>query len=213
MSSKNKYRPFRRPEQQGRVDGMCAVYAVLNCVKLLFNHTEKQDTALFKHLCDSCPELFPKIVYEGTGVPGVRKILAAATGWVEKNHPGHTLKTTTPLMRGKLSTLAAYFETLRHYIEGSCAVDFEAPGGVRYSGAWIIGLGTPWDHWTVVRDMSDKLVMFYDSYGMRRYRHDSFTLDKKSAGEGSGKKIMIDYHQSFWVKRGYTADTRVSGDG
>jgi len=34
-----------KPEQQGHIDGMCAVYSVLNACKLLFDHSEKLDEA------------------------------------------------------------------------------------------------------------------------------------------------------------------------
>jgi hypothetical protein len=37
---------------------------------------------------------------------------------------------------------------------------------------------------------------------MKHYRFDSFTLDKTKAGEGTGKKIMIDTHQSFLLRVG-----------
>jgi hypothetical protein len=54
-----------KPEQQGHIDGMCAVYSVLNACKLLFDHSEKLDAQLFKALCEGTRNLFPKIVYDG----------------------------------------------------------------------------------------------------------------------------------------------------
>lgn len=189
-------RPFRRPEQQGKVDGMCAVYAAINSAKLLFGHDEKQDAELFKHVCDSCPELFPKIVYEGTGVPGLRKIFKATADWVRGRQTGYELRFTSPLMRVPRRPLDGYFEHLQLYLSSESKM---ASLDSRFPGVWVVGLNTPWDHWTCVRDVSDRLVYFYDSYGMRRYRRDSFTLNKADAGEGPGKKILIDYHQSFWV--------------
>ena len=60
-----------KPEQQGHIDGMCAVYSVLNACKLLFDHSEKLDAQLFKALCEGTRNLFPKIVYDGTEVDGI----------------------------------------------------------------------------------------------------------------------------------------------
>jgi hypothetical protein len=54
-----------KPEQQGHIDGMCAVCSVLNACKLLFDHSEKLDAQLFKALCEGTRNLFPKIVYDG----------------------------------------------------------------------------------------------------------------------------------------------------
>jgi len=201
MSTKRA--PFRRPQQQGRVDGMCAIYAAINAAKFLFDHSEKQDEALLKHVCTSCPDLFPSIVFEGTGVKGVRRVLSATANWVQQNHPRSALRFSTPLMRRRFEEVQPYFDALRSGIGSSFVHDSRLPTHrpFRASGIWLVGLGTPWDHWTCVNDFTDRLIMFYDSYGMRKYRHESFTLNPKMAGADVGKKIMIDYHQSFWVQR------------
>ena len=189
-------KPFRRPDQQGRVDGMCAVYSVLNCVKLLFDHSEDQDDALFQALVDGNARLFPKIVYGGTGVPGMRGILNTAQAWVRDRHPKYAMEWSAPVMRSKFAAVEPYFDHLRSTLGRRPCPDTGAE-----AQAWIVGLNIPWDHWTCVRDLSDKLVYFYDSYGMRRYRRDSFTLDRRLAGDGKGQKILVDYHQSFLVGR------------
>jgi hypothetical protein len=69
-------------------------------------------------------------------------------------------------------------------------------------GVVIIGLNTPWDHWTVAHKVTPRAVAFFDSYGMRRYHFTSFTLDKAKAGDLPGQKIMIDVDQSFRLSRG-----------
>jgi hypothetical protein len=75
-----------KPEHQGHIDGMCAVYSVLNACKLLFDHTEKLDAQLFKALCEGIPDLFPKIVYDGTEVAGMSRLLNAAKTWTKHIH-------------------------------------------------------------------------------------------------------------------------------
>ena len=177
------------PQQQGHIDGLCAVYAVLNACKLLLNHTEKQNEALFKALCQSIPDLFPNIVFDGTGVWGVYRLLRAATAHVAKKDR-KTLVWRAALMRTSFSRVESYFDRLRSDLEA-------AEAGHRR--AWIIGLNKPWDHWTVVRQVSPRQVVFYDSYGMGSYPVSSFTFNKKRAGDGKGQKIMIDQHQSFLV--------------
>jgi hypothetical protein len=66
----------------------------------------------------------------------------------------------------------------------------------------IVGLNTPWDHWTLAHRVTARAVEFFDSYGMRRYPFTSFTLDKGKAGDQPGQKILIDVHQSFRLSRG-----------
>ena len=95
-------------------------------------------------------------------------------------------------MRVKFESAEDFFERLR---EGLAA---HAEG----QAVWIVGLGDPWHHWTVIERISGRRVYFFDSWGMKRYRFDSFTLDKNKAGEGKGKKIMIDTHQTFLLRVG-----------
>jgi hypothetical protein len=76
------------PEQQGHIDGMCAVYSVLNACKRLFNHSELMDRELFKALCEETPKLFPAIVYDGVEVEGIAELIEAAKDWVGRSPRG-----------------------------------------------------------------------------------------------------------------------------
>ena len=97
-----------------------------------------------------------------------------------------------PLMRTKFRKPENFFARLRSDLAAG------EPG----KAAWIVGLGDPWEHWTVVDHISDRTIYFFDSWGMKHYRFDSFTLDAKKAGDEPGQKIMIDTHQSFLLRVG-----------
>ena len=75
-----------KPQTQGHIDGLCAVYTVVNALKLLFDHSEKMDQQLFKALCLGIADMFPTIVYDGTEVVGVRRLLGAAVDWTRRAH-------------------------------------------------------------------------------------------------------------------------------
>lgn len=186
-----KRRHVKLPIEQGDIDGLCSVYSVLNSCKLLFGHGEKLDEQLFKTLCSGIDDLFPQILWEGTGVPTVYRLLKFADAWTQKHHR-RRLHWRAPLMRTKFRRVEDYLERLRHDL------DERAQHG---RGVWIVGLGDPWDHWTTVNRISGRTVWFYDSWGLDRHRFDAFTFDEKKAGEGKGKKIMLDQHQSFLVWR------------
>lgn len=183
-------RRARLPVEQGDIDGLCAVYATLNACKLLFGHTEKQDEKLFEVLCAGIADLFPQILWDGTGVPTMYRLFRIADAWVQKKHKAR-LVWSAPLMRTKFSRADRFFARLRGDLETA-----QETG----RAAWIVGLGAPWEHWTVIERISGGVVWFYDSWGMGHYRFDSFTLDKGKAGEGKGKKIMIDTHQTFLLR-------------
>jgi hypothetical protein len=42
----------------------------------------------------------------------------------------------------------------------------------------IIGMGAPWDHWSVITAISRKSVRFFDSYGITRMDRDTFSLEE-----------------------------------
>jgi len=176
-----------KPEHQGHIDGMCAVYSVLNACKLLFDNSEKLDTQLFKALCEGIPDLFPKIVYDGTEVAGISRLLNAAKIWTERIHK-RELIWSQPTHHKTFSTVDDYFVYVRSALNG----------GDDERKAAIIGLGKPWDHWTVVQRVGKRRAVFFDSWGFPRTTgFDYFTFDKKKAGEGDDEKTLLVYHQTF----------------
>jgi hypothetical protein len=176
-----------KPEHQGHIDGMCAVYSVLNACKLLFDHSEKLDTQLFKALCEGIPDLFPKIVYDGTEVAGISRLLNAAKTWTEHIHK-RELIWSQPTHHKTFATVEDYFAYVRSALNGS--------DGERQAA--IVGLGKPWDHWTVVQRVGQRRAVFFDSWGFPRTTgFDYFTFDKEKAGEGDDEQTLLVYHQTF----------------
>lgn len=186
-----KKRRVRRPVEQGDIDGLCAIYSTLNACKLMLGQSEKQDEKLLQTLCKGVADLFPRIVWEGAGVPALYRLFRIADEWARKKHKTR-LHWRAPLMRVKFESAEAYFQRLR--------ADLDACGEGK--AVWLVGLGDPWHHWTVIERISGRRVYFFDSWGMKHYRFDSFTLDKTKAGEGKGQKIMIDTHQTFLLRIG-----------
>jgi hypothetical protein len=176
-----------KPEHQGHIDGMCAVYAVLNACKLLFDHSEKRDAQLFKALCEGVPDLFPKIVYDGTEVAGILRFLQVAKTWTNDIHR-RQLICSQPTHRKTIATVEEYFVDMRSALDS----------GDGERKAAIIGLGKPWDHWTVVESVGRRRAVFFDSWGFpRTTAFDYFTLDKRKAGEGDDQQTLLVYHQTF----------------
>ena len=184
-------RRSRAPVEQGDIDGLCSIYATLNACKLMFQLSEKQDEKLLETLCKGIADQFPRIVWEGAGVPTLYRLFRIADDWARKTHKARLLW-GAPLMRVKFESADAYLDRLRDGLE---AFD-------EGEALWIVGLGEPWHHWTVVERVTERRVYFYDSWGMKHYRFDSFTLDETKAGDKKGQKIMIDAHQTFLLRVG-----------
>jgi hypothetical protein len=179
-----------KPETQGHIDGLCAVCTVVNACKLLFNHSEKMDQRLFKALCISISDLFPKIVYDGTEVVGLRRLLDGAVEWTAATHKCE-LGWSQPLLRREKTTVDEYFDWLRWELKPT-------DGGGRTA---IIGLGKPWEHWTVVRSVRAGRAYYFDSWGFPGPKDSTafsyFTFDKSRAGDGKNQKTLLMQHQTF----------------
>lgn len=190
-----------KPVQQGHVDGMCAVYSVLNACNLLIDDPSPdpddqldKDTAFFKALCQSVADLFPKLVYDGTEGDGLERVLKRAKRWVATREK-RKLEYSPFLLRSRGGSVDDYFRALREAL--SCA------RGERR--AYILGLGKPWDHWTVVRSVGRSDASFFDSWGFPSEKRtkayfDEFSFDKKAEGVASGDRFLIDYTQGFLLK-------------
>lgn len=186
----NTRHPYSKPDQQGKFDGLCGVYAILNSIKWLYRIDEDDLDAMFQSLCESLPGKFPQALWNGLGVPEIRRLLDTSASYLAEQHGYDDFHWHLPFLRRPFSTVDSFWRCVGEQISA------HVPAVV------IIGLNTPWDHWTVAHKVTSRAVAFSDSYGMRRYHFTSFTLDKAKAGDLPGQKIMIDVHQSFRLSRG-----------
>jgi hypothetical protein len=184
------HRPFRKPDQQGKFDGLCGVYAILNSIKYLYHLSEDDLDAMFQSLCENISEKFPQALWSGLGVPEITRLLNHSVSYLAARHKHEDLHWHLPFHRQKFASAASFWRSVGEQI--SAPVDTVV----------IIGLNTPWNHWTVTYQVTARAVAFFDSYGMCRYPFTSFTLDKARAGDQPGQKIMIDVHQTFRLSRG-----------
>jgi hypothetical protein len=181
--------PYRKPDQQGKFDGLCGVYAILNSIKWLYRLSEDDLDTMFEKLCESLPDKFPKALWDGLGVPEVVRLLKFSEVYLSNRHRHGDFRWHLPFTRRRFGSPQSFWEEVGKQIK------------VNALAVLIVGLNKPWNHWTVARRITTATVELYDSYGMRRYPFKSFTLNKTKAGDGSGLKIMIDTHQSFRVTR------------
>jgi len=175
---------------------MCAIYAVLNACKLVFGHSEAQDLRLFKELCRRNPGLFPRIVYAGTEVGGIRNLLATASKWAWREHR-RELRFTRPAQRKSFEDAEAFFGFLR---------DAMAPEAGEKTAA-ILGVDSPWNHWTTVQSVGARRVVFFDSWGFPGWTSfDYFVLDTALRDASVKRKAVLPYRQTFVLRAAEPVD-------
>jgi len=182
--------PHCKPDQQGKFDGLCGVYSILNSIKLLYRLGEDDLAAMFRSLCERLPDEFAQALWNGFGVPEIKRLLNYSVAYVAEQHGYDDLHWRRSFRRREFRSVDSFWRCVGEQISAN------VPTVV------IIGLSKPLDHWTVAHKVTARAVEFFDSDGMRRYPFTSFTLDKAKAGDQPRQKIMIDVHHSFRLRRG-----------
>lgn len=190
------HHPYSKPDQQGKFDGLCGIYAILNSIKWLYHIDEDDLDTMFQSLCETLPGKFPQILWDGLGVSEIRRLLDHSAASLAEQRKHGNLRWSLPFLQRGFGSVNIFWRSVGEQISA------DVPTVV------IIGLNKPWNHWTVAHKVTPRTVEFFDSYGMRRYPFTSFTLDKAKAGDQAGQKIMIDVHQSFRLSRGEWTSNR-----
>lgn len=167
--------------QQGHFDGLCGIYSLLNAVDHLHGRFSEDDCSkLFEFLIKAGGDLFPKAVYDGLDFEPLCGIARQLPAYLA-DHSEIVL--ATPYVASEApETAEAFFTDLAGHITGRRAVA-------------VIGLGQPWDHWTVVSEVMPKSIRFVDSYGIKRFNRSVFSLV-----EGADV-IEVDFRQTIIIER------------
>ncbi len=159
-------RPRRlRPYRQGRLDGLCGVYAIINALRALCPELGEQAAwELFRHLLRSLGDLLERpwpVVWGGMGQAVVRALLRRACAQVERR-TGACLQVRRLRVPGGEVSLSGVWAALREELD---------QGRVA-----IVGLSGRWDHWTVAGRATGRTVRLLDSSGLVLLRRSACTV-------------------------------------
>jgi hypothetical protein len=167
-----------KPDQQGKFDGLCGIYAILNSIKWLYRIDEDDLDAMFQSLC------VPQALWNGLGVPEIRRLLDTSASYLAEQHGYDDFHWHLPFLRRPFSTVNSFWRCVGEQISA------HVPAVV------IIGLNTPWDHWTVAHKVTPRAVAFFDSYDMGRYHFTSFTSRRPARPENHDRRGPVVSPQS-----------------
>lgn len=140
-----------KPYEQGALDGLCAVYSIVNAVRIISGIGEEEARELFKEIIEYLEETnyLPKILIDGIGLQTIGSILAEVVGNRINNR-------AMPFKLLPETPLDEFWQEMMGFLNG----------GKR---AILIGLGGPlWDHWSIVESITDKQIRFFDSHKLKR---------------------------------------------
>jgi hypothetical protein len=154
-----------KPYLQGALDGLCAVYSIVNAARIISGIGEAESRELFHRIMVYLEQAhnLARILTAGIGLTTIGSILRDVVGVLIENR-------TMPFKQYPDTSLDEFWSAMVSFLEG---------GNNR---AILIGLGGPmWDHWSVVRAITEKQIHFFDSFRLKRLNRSRCTTIRSSS--------------------------------
>jgi len=142
-----------KPYEQGALDGLCAVYSIVNATRIISGIDENQAKDLFRDIIVYLEKTndLSRILIFGIGLTTIGGILSDVVGDRIQNR-------SMPFKQYPETPLDAFWQEMMGFLNGG--------GGKK---AILIGVGGPmWDHWSIVESITEKQIRFFDSYKLKR---------------------------------------------
>ena len=185
----------RTPYLQGQIDGLCGLYAIVNAFQLLFpgNFTDDDAWELMVTLCEAIAQKFPAVIWKGAGVEDVVNLFKAAESYShETKHLKGTIAVTRPFANRRVERAQDFWAELSAWLDAG-----QRSGERRLA---LIGIGYPDNHWTLVTQIGQRSVSFFDSWELKRLALRQFTVSDDVA-KCNGGMHKLDTRQTFLIAR------------
>jgi len=165
---------MRKFLQQGKLDGLCGLYSTLNTIDYLKGpFCETTHNFLFEKLVKHQSDIFPSCLYEGSTNDNVVKWLKKAARLCDCK-----IYITKPFKNYPSESLSQYWKDMQYCLRTK-------------NTAAIIGIGEPWNHWTVVTHIRNNRAHLRDSYGLKSRRLDWFGNSPNKAEIKIDETILV----------------------
>jgi hypothetical protein len=154
-----------RPYLQGALDGLCAIYSIVNAARIISDIGEEASKNLFKQILgylESSSDL-GRVLTEGIGLNTVGSILRdVANGRIHDRN--------MPFKHRPDTSLDEFWSEMMSFLDG---------GNKRVI---LIGVGgRMWDHWSIVHAISDRQVYFFDSHKLKSLKRSRCTTSRPTS--------------------------------
>ncbi len=154
-----------RPYLQGALDGLCAIYSIVNAARIISDITEEESRRLFNQILVYLEdrEDLSRALTEGIGLNTVGSILRDVAN-------GRIPDRNMPFKHRPETSLDDFWSEMISFLE---------KGGKK---AILIGVGGRlWDHWSIVHAISDRQVYFFDSHKLKSLKRSRCTTIRPTA--------------------------------
>jgi hypothetical protein len=155
------------PYIQGELENLCGLYSIVNSIKFVSLKNDAECHKIYQKLLRYTTENVPTAYKDGLYFKHLWEIMNSSPLPVEFSRP---------YARKKFDNAEQYIQTLETQLDGNtCA---------------MVGIGLPWNHWTIIHKISPKTIHLFDSSGAPSIKRRLATLDQKP----------VDGHISLWPR-------------
>ncbi|RYD63601.1 MAG: hypothetical protein EOP83_11820, partial [Verrucomicrobiaceae bacterium] len=164
-----------KPWQQGHFDGLCGIYSLINAMDYLhYGFSEDDCSTLFRYLVESAGTQFPAALFDGFDF----EPLCNLAEFLPAHFKGRSkLRFLRPFVNETMEDVEQFFDEIRPFVHESSVA--------------VLGLGDPWDHWTVCTKVDPSSFKLLDSYGLKRLPKFVFALENQKG------QIRLDYRETI----------------
>jgi len=139
--------------EQGALDGLCAVFSIVNAARIISGLGEEESEELFREIIlylEKANDL-SAILVSGIGLKTIGGILGDVVGERIRHR-------SMPFKQYPDTPLDDFWSEMTEFLHRG-----------EKKGAILIGLGGPgWDHWSIVESITERQIRFFDSHKLKR---------------------------------------------
>ena len=154
-----------RPYVQGSLDGLCAIYSIVNAARIISSISDAEAKALFRRILEHLERTqdLSRVLSEGIGLITIGGIFGKVVGDLI---PCRSM----PFKNRPNTPLAEFWAEMTRFLETD---------GQR---AILMCLSGPlWDHWSIVQEITARQVRFFDSHKLRQLNRSRCTTTRSTS--------------------------------
>jgi len=154
-----------KPYEQGGLDGLCAIYSIVNAAGIISGTRNDEAKALFRQILEYLERTrdLSRVLSEGIGLTTIGVILRDVVGDLIPHR-------SMPYKNLPHAPLDEFWDGMTRFLDA----------GARRT--ILIGLGGRiWDHWSIIHEITPRQVRFFDSRRLRQLNRNRCTTTRSTS--------------------------------
>jgi len=154
-----------KPYLQGALDGLCAVYSIVNATRIIAEIDEEEAKKLFRRILVYLERTndLSLILTEG--------VVLNTIGGILRDVVNHRIRNRwMPFKHSPETSLDEFWHAMMAFLD-------EAPR----RAVLICVSGPMWDHWSIVHSITERQIYFFDSHRLKRLNRSRCTTTRSTS--------------------------------